>query len=91
MWWCCGKQKKLSPGCKYQKHISKEDYNDDEDDKQLIVQKLKCQLCNKVGHKASECDKDPNIRTHHDSDNELIRVDTMLQKKKEYTDSFTVT
>ena len=32
MWWCCGKTKKNSPGCKFQKHVSmKEDGEDDEE------------------------------------------------------------
>jgi hypothetical protein len=25
MWWCCGKNKKTSPGCKFQKHFCKDD------------------------------------------------------------------
>ena len=30
MWWCCGKTSKEAPGCKYSKHISKEDEEDQE-------------------------------------------------------------
>ena len=30
MWWCCGKPGKDSPGCKFAKHESKED--EDEED-----------------------------------------------------------
>ena len=37
MWWCCGKTKKSAPGCKFQKHVSKEDYHDDEEEKEIIV------------------------------------------------------
>lgn len=25
MWWCCGKPSKEASGCKYSKHVSKED------------------------------------------------------------------
>ena len=28
MWWCCGKPGKEAPGCKYSKHVSKEDEDD---------------------------------------------------------------
>lgn len=31
MWWCCGKTSKEAPGCKYAKHISKEDEDGQED------------------------------------------------------------
>jgi hypothetical protein len=34
MWWCCGKTKINSPGCKYQKHVTKEG-PDEEDEQQL--------------------------------------------------------
>jgi len=29
MWWCCGKTGKDMPGCKFRKHESKEDEDDD--------------------------------------------------------------
>lgn len=32
MWWCCGKQGKDQPGCKFAKHECKEDDEDEEDD-----------------------------------------------------------
>jgi hypothetical protein len=91
MWWCCGKTKKTSAGCKFQKHVSKEDYNDDDEDQQIIQFKLKCPLCNKHGHKAYECDKDPNIRTTHDTEGEIQRVEKLMQLKKKYNDNFTIT
>jgi len=31
MWWCCGKPSKEAPGCKYSKHISKEDEDEQGD------------------------------------------------------------
>lgn len=71
--------------------MSKEDYNDDEEEKEIIVQKLKCQLCHQFGHKAFECDKDPNIRTYHNNDDELYRVEKIMQIKKKFIDNFTVT
>lgn len=30
MWWCCGKRDVNAPGCKLQKHTTKEDYVDDD-------------------------------------------------------------
>lgn len=29
MWWCCGKTMKDAPGCKFSKHVSKEDEDED--------------------------------------------------------------
>lgn len=29
MWWCCGKTSKDAPGCKFSKHFSKEDEDED--------------------------------------------------------------
>jgi hypothetical protein len=29
MWWCCGKKGKDAPGCKYSKHESKDDEDDE--------------------------------------------------------------
>jgi BTK motif len=29
MWWCCGKTARDAPGCKFAKHESKEDEDDD--------------------------------------------------------------
>ena len=50
MWWCCGKTNKEAPGCKYAKHVSKEDEDDveemqnkDEGDKSKS-KRIKCQV-----------------------------------------------
>jgi BTK motif len=29
MWWCCGKTSRDAPGCKFSKHESKEDEDED--------------------------------------------------------------
>ncbi len=50
MWWCCGKTSKEAPGCKYAKHVSKEDEDDleetqDKDDSDKArSKKIKCQV-----------------------------------------------
>jgi len=31
MWWCCGKNSKDALGCKFAKHFSKEDEDEDAD------------------------------------------------------------
>lgn len=48
MWWCCGKRGKEALGCKYSKHVSKED-EDEQGDADFIsygdagnVKKLYC-------------------------------------------------
>ena len=30
MWWCCGKKTKEAPGCKFGKHINKDDEEQEE-------------------------------------------------------------
>ena len=62
MWWCCGKTKLNAAGCKFQKHSSKEDKDDDEENDQIAAFKTRCALCRETGHKAHECVKDPNLR-----------------------------
>lgn len=69
MWWCCGKTKKEAPGCKFAKHETKDDEEEDkaggadgEPDKSKLKQ-LKCVCCKEVGHLAKDCKRDPNIRT----------------------------
>jgi hypothetical protein len=32
MWWCCGKSSKDALGCKFAKHSSKDDEDENEDD-----------------------------------------------------------
>lgn len=68
MWWCCGKQTKDALGCKFQKHVEKRD-DDDQDDLQKLLQDQPvknqlCLCCKDKGHPASECPKDPNLRTY---------------------------
>ena len=49
MWWCCGKNSKDAPGCKYAKHLSKEDEDDVEtqisdDNDKTKGKRIKCQV-----------------------------------------------
>jgi hypothetical protein len=93
MWWCCGKPKITSKGCKFQKHVSKDDIEEDEDGTLLHTQQtVRCIMCKAAGHLASECDKDPNIRSSYDIDEENLRVNKMLVSKKvRLADGSTVT
>lgn len=70
MWWCCGKNKKTSPGCKFQKHFSKDDEQESDQEESGGFFKVRCIICKETGHKANECDKDPNIRTLYDVEDE---------------------
>jgi hypothetical protein len=35
---------------------------------------MKCYLCKEIGHKASECERDPNLRTTFDVQEESVRL-----------------
>ena len=71
MWWCCGKTGKDSLGCKYGKHETKDD-EDDEDldneqdgDAKKSNKYVRCACCKEIGHTIDECPRDPNIKTGH--------------------------
>ena len=34
MWWCCGKRSKDAHGCRFAKHLSKDDEEDEKDDEE---------------------------------------------------------
>lgn len=93
MWWCCGRGKD-APGCLVSKHQSKDEDEDNEprdqeENEQRQIANLRCpvtltQSCKVLGHKASDCPKDPNIRSTFDIEEELKRiVDIRLRKKQE--------
>lgn len=91
MWWCCGKNKKTSPGCKFQKHFSKDDEQESEEEETKGIQKARCVICKENGHKANECDKDPNIRTLYDVADEQKRIMKNAATKKKLADAWQVT
>ena len=62
MYWCCGKTRKTAPGCKKSKHVAYMSDNEDEEENIEVIKKA-CILCNSPDHEATNCDKDPNIRT----------------------------
>jgi len=83
MWWCCGKLGKDAIGCKFNKHESKDD--DDDLDEQEMKDKLehdntmrnlniKCYSCGEVGHKSRDCTRDPNCRSNYPPHKELTRI-----------------
>ena len=76
MWWCCGKRDINAPGCKRQKHSTREDKKEDGDDELLgdRMRQLKCTCCKDIGHLAEECPKDPNLRQAFDPEEEEDRV-----------------
>ena len=78
MWWCCGKRGKDQPGCKFQKHESKDDDDDLENEKNSDPANLKyvrCLCCKELGHRIDHCHRDPNMRTNErDHDLDLDRI-----------------
>jgi len=88
MYWCCGLAGKEAPGCRISKHIAKDD--DEEDPvlssmpeqvtSQCSVRNM--QSCKDYGHKATECPRDPNLRSSFDMSEELDRVRSIAKRKK---------
>ena len=78
MWWCCGKRGKDSAGCKFNKHESKDDDYNDQNQKELeklkILKNLKCTCCKEIGHSIANCTRDPNIITFGDLEEESERI-----------------
>lgn len=78
IWWCCGKADKHDAGCKFGKHVTQKD-TDDESDKDLMNPAdndltRKCMCCKELGHKTQDCPRDPNLKTTHNGLAELRRV-----------------
>jgi len=98
MWWCCGKPSKEAPGCKFAKHVSKEDEDEDldpQDDEEADAQGKKkhawCFCCKEKGHRAPDCPRDPNIRTQLDANAEDERIAKAKNFKKLLSDSLHLT
>lgn len=83
MWWCCGKTKHNAKGCKFQKHLSqREREEEDEGSHDQSTRRTKCYICKESGHAAIDCTRDPNLRTHFDVEEELQRVTNAQAPKK---------
>ena len=52
---------------------------------------MRCVICKETGHKANECDKDPNIRTLFDVADENKRIEKNVTNKKKIADAWQVT
>lgn len=92
MWWCCGKQGKEQPGCKFQKHESKDDEVDDEaenlEQNQFKNSKYqRCTCCKQRGHSFKDCTRDPNIKTGARIEDEFERIVKMKDFRKLFADS----
>ena len=58
-------------GCKYGKHETKDDEDDEEldnehdGDAKKSNKYVRCLCCKEIGHTIDECPRDPNIKTGH--------------------------
>lgn len=88
MWWCCGKNHKDAPGCKFSKHLTKDEEDDEfetEKDGRNEERKdmsTKCYCCKEYGHKTEHCTKDPNLRNTANLTKELERVEEQKNQSK---------
>ena len=83
IWWCCGKDNKDQPGCKYLKHESKEEDEEMEDEEgtnDKTIKNIRCHCCKEIGHLIDSCPRDPNIRSNVDTEDDFMRI----QKIKDY-------
>ena len=96
MWWCCGKPTKDAAGCKFSKHVSKEDEDEDLEQQEEVDQALKnkyarCYCCKEKGHRAQDCPRDPNIKTSQDPAEEDMRIVRAKDFRKLLSESFNIT
>ena len=96
MWWCCGKQGKESLGCKFSKHESKEDDEDDADGEEKLKEEqrlkyVRCLCCKEVGHKIEDCPRDPNMKTNKEIDEEDDRINQIKDFRKLFSDTMILT
>jgi len=85
MYWCCGKTSKEAKGCQTRKHESKdedEDAKDREEVQRLRDANVRCSSCKEIGHRPSDCPKDPNVRSNVDLSQELKRLTDLKERKK---------
>ena len=96
MWWCCGKRGKDQPGCKFAKHESKDD-EDEEDEagkfktKGKHLKYMRCNCCKELGHIIDDCPRDPNLRTNEDPFDELERTQKIEDFRKLFADTAVTT
>ena len=91
MWWCCGKRSREAPGCKFSKHETKDDEDEEgqnEDNDKDKVKRIKCFCCRDNGHLATDCIRDPNVKTGNDGEDELARINKYVMGGKAMKDSF---
>ena len=93
MWWCCLKKGPRAPGCKTQKHESKDDDDDLDDEdpskKEKVNKNVRCFCCKELGHEINDCPRDPNIKTDmiQEADEEIKRIQSIKDKRKLYCDT----
>lgn len=97
IWWCCGKRGKDQPGCKFSKHVSKEDDDEDEEfagekGKGKNLKYARCLCCKELGHLIEDCPRDPNIKTRPlDFEHDFQRILKISDFKKLYADTAVTT
>eukprot|EP00347_Sterkiella_histriomuscorum_P018688 403344555 len=93
MWWCCGRKSKEAPGCKFNKHINKDDEEQETQDQREShhQEQVRCYCCKQLGHSGLDCDKDPNFKTLQGEElqnqvtvdeNRLQKIETDVTNKK---------
>ena len=91
MWWCCGKRGKDQPGCKFSKHESKDDAEDDEEKKrdqdEKIQRYVRCICCKEIGHSIDQCTRDPNFKTNQAANAEIDRIVKIKDFRKLHADT----
>lgn len=96
VWWCCGKTDPNHQGCKFGKHISKEEQDqeleqDAEDEKERVKKGLlttRCYCCKQKGHLTEHCQLDPNLKTKTDDpDADCQRVLNSINFAKKHMES----
>jgi hypothetical protein len=98
LWWCCGKNKKDANGCKIGKHESKDDEEDEaadpnaKEENQKNQKNVRCLCCKELGHKNTDCPREPNLRTNtKEYDLEFERVKQIKDYRNLFSDTMILT
>lgn len=93
IWWCCGKSNLDSLGCKYQRHVTKDDeeLGVEEDNAEKPITNIRCVCCKEAGHLIEHCPRDPNLRSLVDTEDDYNRIQNIKDYRKLNADTVVTT
>ena len=96
LWWCCGKTNVKAAGCVRSRHITREEYEKENEQKLMEIDSEEeerkkasevCFGCKQPGHTIENCTQDPNLKTTFDGKRLIVVQDAVYHEKKYFADS----